>query len=274
MSVNNAGDNKVFNKSNLDHYLFEFAKAYRKLAGRKAPKIEIILIGGAAIVENYSFRNETLDVDALLPPSSIINEAIINVAEMNDLPRDWLNSDFINTASYSPKLVQYSEYYKTFCGVLDVRTVKAEYLVAMKLCSGRRYKHDLSDVIGVLLEHRRNHNDITYTMVDRAVTDLYNGWGDFPQGIQEQFKQIFENDDLLVLFDKTKSGEASTKEFLLAFEQKYPGVLKSENVNDVISAADNTPSVREKLEALRAMNSADGSDKKPPTVKKSEIVQE
>lgn len=65
MSVNNAGDNKVFNKSNLDHYLYEFAKTYRKLAGRKAPRIELILIGGAAIIENYNFRNETLFQQAI-----------------------------------------------------------------------------------------------------------------------------------------------------------------------------------------------------------------
>ncbi|MBQ9227573.1 MAG: hypothetical protein IJ168_01975 [Eubacterium sp.] len=274
MSVNNAGDIKVFNKSNLDHYLYEFAKTYRKLAGRKAPGIEIILIGGAAIIENYSFRNETLDVDALMTPSSIIKEAILKVAEMNNLPADWLNSDFVNTASYSPKLIQYSEYYKTFYGVLDVRSIRAEYLIAMKLCSGRRYKHDLSDVIGILLEHRRNHNDITYDMVDKAVNDLYNSWDKFPNGIQEQFRQIVESKELFSLFDQTKSGEASTKAFLLAFEEKYPGVLKSENVNEVIRDANNTSSLRKKLEALQAKQDAKPAGQTAQTVNKNDKVQE
>ena len=46
----------------------------------------------------------------------------------------------MHTLSYSPKLEQYSVYYKSFYGVLNVRTISAEYLIAMKLCSGRKYK--------------------------------------------------------------------------------------------------------------------------------------
>ena len=147
-------------------------------------------------------------------------------------------------------------------------------IFATKLCSGRRYKHDLSDVIGILLEHRRNHNDITYDMVDKAVNDLYNGWGNFPKGIQEQFRQVVESGELFSLFDKTKSSEASTKEFLLAFEKKYPGVLKSENVNDVISGANNTPSIRKKLEALQVKQDANPTGQTVQTVNKNDKVQE
>lgn len=57
----------------------------------------------------------------------------------------------MKTASYTPKLRYYSKYYKTFSNVLTVRTVTAEYLVAMKLKSGRKYKNDLSDVVGYFM---------------------------------------------------------------------------------------------------------------------------
>ena len=46
---------KTFNKNNLDHYFYELAKIYKKLGGKKMPA-EIILVGGAAIIENYGFR--------------------------------------------------------------------------------------------------------------------------------------------------------------------------------------------------------------------------
>lgn len=48
--------------------------------------------------------------------------------------------------------MEYSKYYKTFANILQIRTVSAEYLVAMKLMAGRQYKNDLSDIVGVLIE--------------------------------------------------------------------------------------------------------------------------
>lgn len=74
------------------------------------------------------------------------------VGDRLDLPNGWLNADFKNTNSYSPKLVQFSKYYRTYSNVLNIRAISAEYLVAMKLMSGRRYKKDLSDIIGILSE--------------------------------------------------------------------------------------------------------------------------
>ena len=62
----------------------------------------------------------------------------------------WINTDFMKTTSYTPNLVQYSRYYKTFSNILQIRTISAEYLVAMKLMSYREYKNDKSDIVGVL----------------------------------------------------------------------------------------------------------------------------
>lgn len=46
----------TFTKDNLDNYLKELAKEYRKLVGKNMPA-EIILIGGASILTNYGFRD-------------------------------------------------------------------------------------------------------------------------------------------------------------------------------------------------------------------------
>lgn len=79
-----------------------------------------------------------------------MKDAINAVGDRMGLPNGWLNADFRQTASYSPKLAEVSVYYRTFSNVVRVRTVSAEYLIAMKLRAGRRYKNDLSDVIGVV----------------------------------------------------------------------------------------------------------------------------
>ena len=44
-----------FTRENLDSYLKELAKEFRKLNGNKMPA-EIILIGGASVLINYGFR--------------------------------------------------------------------------------------------------------------------------------------------------------------------------------------------------------------------------
>ena len=127
----------VFKKENLDQCLKELAKEYKRLVGKQMPA-EIILVGGAAILENYGFRDMTTDVDAVIEAASAMKDAIRTVGDRLGLPYGWLNADFQNTGSYSPRLRlrQYSTHYRTFSGILEIRTVSAEYLIAMKLRSG------------------------------------------------------------------------------------------------------------------------------------------
>jgi hypothetical protein len=58
-----------FTKENIDLYLKEVAKEYRKQAGKKMPA-ELVLIGGASVLINYGFRNMTTDIDALIQAAS------------------------------------------------------------------------------------------------------------------------------------------------------------------------------------------------------------
>lgn len=59
----------LYTKNNLDSYLKELAKEFRKMNGTKMPA-EIILIGGASVLVNYGFREMTYDVDAIIWASS------------------------------------------------------------------------------------------------------------------------------------------------------------------------------------------------------------
>lgn len=46
--------------------------------------------------------------------SGAMKDAINSVAEKLSLPAGWLNTDFVKTDSYTPRLVEHSKYYRTF----------------------------------------------------------------------------------------------------------------------------------------------------------------
>ena len=132
-------------------------------------KAEITLIGGAAILANYGFRDSTYDVDAIIQASSAMKDAVNRVGDKVGLPNGWLNADFTRTSSYSPKLTTFSTYYKTFSHVLTVRTISGAYLVAMKLMAGRQYKNDISDIVGILQEQENRGQPLTMGQITQAV---------------------------------------------------------------------------------------------------------
>ena len=220
-------------KENLDTYLKELAKQFRKLNGKAMPA-EITLIGGASILVNYGFRDSTYDVDALIQASSAMKDAINYVTDTLGLPNGWLNEDFKNTKSYTPRLVNYSKYYRTFSNVLTVRTITREYLVAMKLMAYRQYKHDISDIVGILREQQNSGNPLTFERIDKAVTDLYDSWENLPENAKSLIESILANEDMDALYRAYADEEAAAKDALITFEDKYPDVLKEDNLADIL----------------------------------------
>ena len=171
---------KPFTKENLNQYMKELAKEFRKQNGKGMPA-EIILIGGASVVINYGFREMTYDMDAVIHAASSMKDAINTVGDRFGLPNGWLNADFMKTSSYSPRIGQYSEYYRTYSNIVTFRTVTGKYLLAMKLMSGRQYKYDLSDIVGILWEQEKSGNPITMDMVKTACADLYDTYEAIPE---------------------------------------------------------------------------------------------
>lgn len=224
-----------FTKENLDTYLKELAKEFRRLNGKSMPA-EIVLVGGAAILTNYGFRDMTTDIDAVIHAASSMKDAINMVGNKFDLPNGWLNADFMHTGSYSPKLDEFSVYYKSFYGVLSVRTIAAEYLIAMKLRSGRMYKNDLSDVIGILAEHEKKGAPITFEKIDAAVTNLYGDWDSFPEDSKPFIVAALKNGDFENVYTSVKNDELESKDILIGFKKDYPKAAKESNINDILKS--------------------------------------
>jgi len=226
----------TFSKDAFDKYLKELGKEFRRINGKSA-NAEIVLIGGASIVINYDFRNMTSDADALIYTDAAMKDAINRVRDANNLPHGWLNEDFKNTDSYTEKLRSVSVYYKTFSNILQIRTVAAEHLIAMKAMSGRQYKYDLSDIVGILMEHENRGEPISKTDIDKAVFELY-GMKPLPITSAQLLKNLFESGkDYSLIYNETRRKENEAEELLIDAKSKYPDLLNGDNIDSIIEQA-------------------------------------
>ena len=226
---------KPFTKENLDKYLKELAKEFRKRNGKSMPA-EIILIGGASVIVNYGFREMTYDMDALINAASSMKDAINAVGDRNGLPTGWLNDDFKKTESYTDKIVLYSKHYRTFYGVLNVRTVTGAYLVAMKLRSGREYKYDRSDIIGILWEQEKAGDPLTIERIKTAVEELYGSYDVIAEDVKAFIEYAIRDGNYGALYESVRQEEVENKENLLEYQEVKPNVINNDNVSDIIAA--------------------------------------
>jgi len=226
-------EEKMLNEELVNKYLNDLSKELKKEFGRNK-EFELIVVGGAAILLNYDFRASTTDIDAFISTGTSVKSAIYRVADKYGLSSDWLNSDFRLTSSYSPHLVRYSHFYKTYNQILTVRTIEGAYLIAMKLASFRAYKRDKSDIIGILDEHQKRGNAITYEQIDKAVTELYGGWDVIDSDAKEYIKQVTSIEGYS--YETVLKTEDENKALLIDFEKNYKNVLNEENLEDVLNA--------------------------------------
>lgn len=235
---------KGFSSENLDIYLQELAKEYKKIVGKTTPA-EVILVGGASILARYGFRESTSDVDAYVRGTSAMKEASNKVGDRYHLANGWFNSDFVQTKSFSPKLEQYSQYYKTYSNVVEFRTVTGEYLIAMKLMSGRPHKSDLSDIVGILISHIKEEKPISYSSIEKAIKNLYGNIENLPKESIVFLKGIFSSngqgqdfsqnvEKLETLWLARIESEQNALQSLITFEHKYKNVLNEDNIGDIL----------------------------------------
>lgn len=236
--MNTKNYQKEFSKESIDIYLKKLSKVYKKLSAGRMPA-EIILVGGSAIAVNYSFRQSSTDIDAIIQAPDVMRDAIFRIRDEENLPNDWINRDFTKTASFSPMLRLYSKHYRTFYNVVEVRTITGAFLIAMKMRSGRIYKHDLSDIIGILIEENKNReNPINITEIRDACEKLYGGQG--YDTMPEISRKLIENavnlniQELRNLYRQQTETEAENCRLLIQFETENPGILNSENLTEIV----------------------------------------
>ena len=219
-------------KNKLETYFSDLGKLLRKKYKLRKSSVEIIVVGGASIVLNYGFRQSTTDIDCYDTNGLLMNDLVNEISDKYNLPSNWINTDFVFTKSFSDKLIQHSSFYKTYGnGSLNVRTIKDEYLIAMKLKASRIYKFDISDIYGIVQTNKK----ITYNMVEKAIIDLYGTLDGIEQGILDFVKRIIESDDS-TQYLRIRDLETNNKAELEKVEIKDD---KFSNLDELLKSIDN-----------------------------------
>ncbi len=107
----------------------------------------------------------------------------------------------------------------------------------MKLVSGRRYKADLSDIVGVLYAHQLAGDPISFPMIDKAMIDLYGSWDKVDDYSRSILEKALTSPDLKMLFETQMTEELQAKESILEIDRKYPDLVNADNINDIIEQA-------------------------------------
>lgn len=225
---------KKITRENAQDIIKQFAKEYRKELG-KVPG-EIIIVGGGSIMFNYKFRDATQDFDVILKTVSGVTDIIKKFADENGLPRDWMNTDFVKTVSYSDKLYEVSKHlWSLNNGTLEIRTVTGVYLIAMKLMAHRDYRNDISDVIGILIEEKEAGMNITYDDIVNAYRKLYRS--EIPTEIEETVRTLanLQLTELKDLYEKQRKSEQGLGEKIITYIDDG-AEINTRNVEDVIAA--------------------------------------
>ena len=221
-------------KDNINDILKDLGKEYRKRAGKQMPA-EIVMTGGAAIIAKYGFRTTSYDIDAIIKAASSLKDAALIIRDKYDLQQGWLNSDFKNTTSYSNKLYEHSHHYRTFANVLNIRIVDAEYLLATKLKAARPYKHDLSDIAGIIIEEKAHNPDFTKERVMNAYYDMYGKTTNPSKEAIVCMNDAFSTEHPKELIEKLNKKERNANKLLVDFQTEYPNVLNDDNMSDILN---------------------------------------
>jgi hypothetical protein len=102
----------------------------------------------------------------------------------------------------------------------------------MKVRSARIYKHDLSDIIGIIKEHQEMGKEITFELLNEAYRKLYDE--DISEPMADKLNEIFKHIDLEELFYSTKEEENKNLEAVKRAEAEYKDAVNEKNINSFI----------------------------------------
>ena len=233
-----SSDKTLITKENAYPILKAFAKEYKKQNGTSVP-VELVIVGGGSILLNYGFREATQDFDIMVQSLGLIKNVSYRIADLYNLPDNWLNTDFMRTASYSDKLREVSKHFCSFNnGSLEFRTVNGEYLIAMKMVSAREYRNDISDVVGILIYMKNESEDFSMDRIDHAIDFLYGKRENvIKEEVYDKVKEYakWSVRELEKEYDVLTQMESQTKQELIDVNAKYQGVVKEESIDSVIA---------------------------------------
>lgn len=74
-------------------------------------------------------------------------------------------------------------------------------------------------------------------MIKRAAGQLYDGYEKLPESSRAFAEAVYRNPNLSCLYEECRKQELENKNILLSFQEEYPGALKDDNLDAVLSEA-------------------------------------
>jgi len=105
----------------------------------------------------------------------------------------------------------------------------------MKLMAGREYKHDMSDIVGIFLEHKKKKEPISLEKLDNAIKKLYGNMDKMPEESINMLNKLKNTTNYEKLFKEIKNKEKEARKILNTFSDKYPNVLTKDNINNILN---------------------------------------
>lgn len=106
----------------------------------------------------------------------------------------------------------------------------------MKMRSGREYKYDRSDIIGVLWEQEKIGEPLTLEMIKKAIVDLYDSYDVITFDVKRFVEQVIQNGDYKTLYKRVRQYENENKEYLIEYQEGKPNVINRDNISDILAA--------------------------------------
>ena len=104
---------------------------------------------------------------------------------------------------------------------------------------GKEYRRlngkSMPDVIGILAEHEQRGDPITMERIDTAVCNLYGGWEEIPANSVSFIRDTMAHGEFEKAYESVRAGERQAKEILLQFQEDYPGVTNTDNVDNILT---------------------------------------
>ena len=90
-----------------------------------------------------------------------------------------------------------------------MRTIKDEYLIAMKIVSARKYKNDYSDIYGIIKENPK----LTLNSIQKALVELYGPSVEVNNDMVLFLNSVFNDDQ--ISYEQIQDNEKKEKETLV-----------------------------------------------------------
>jgi len=105
----------------------------------------------------------------------------------------------------------------------------------MKLIAGRKYKNDLSDIVGVLMEYEEQQRPISLNQINQSLLTLY-GRAELPDtDLMHWLVQLIHNGSYRKVYDLVRREEANNQSIVIEAIEQGSKVFSESDVDAVLA---------------------------------------